>query len=98
MKLLLLLLLAQQQVSIVPVTRGALLLADGGVVDVNGGVWFSDAEVIAMGKDHAGLRKQNEYLQEHAADAPYKWVLISLGAGLVIGSVTGYFAARAVPR
>ncbi len=98
MKLLLLLLLAQQQVSIVPVVRGAVLQPDGGVVEVGAGAWFSESENIAMGKDHAALRTENEELRAHAADAPYQWILISIGAGLVVGTVTGYFMARAVPR
>jgi len=98
MKFLLLFLLAQQQVSVVPAERGALLQADGGVVDVGSGTWFSTEEVIAMGKDHAGLRARSEDLQAHAADVPYKWVVGAVLVGFAVGAAVGFGMARAAPR
>lgn len=98
MKLLLLLLLAQQQVSIIPVTRGAVLQPDGGVTEVGAGTWFSEAEVMDMGRDHRALRAENENLKQHAPDVPYRWLVVVGGSGIVLGLVTGYFVARAVPR
>jgi len=89
---------AQQQADIIPVNRGILTTADGGVVEVNDGVWFSGKEVIAMGQDHADLRKQNEHMKEHAADVPYKWLVIAGGIGLGLGLGLGFFTARAMPR
>jgi len=92
----------QQKLSLVPVKvqvqRGALLQLDGGIVDVKGGTWFSTEEVIAMGKDHADLRKQNETYEAHVNDVPLKWVLGTAGAALVVGIILGAAGARMAPR
>jgi hypothetical protein len=88
----------QQQVNVIPVVRGALLQVDGGIVDVKGGTWFSTGEVIAMGKDHADLRKQNEDYEAHVADVPYKWILGTAGAALALGIILGAAGARMAPR
>jgi len=97
-KLLLLLLLGQQQVNIIPVDLAAIRQPDGGIVQVVGGTWFSEAEVIAMGKDHADLRKQNEHYEAHVADVPYKWILATAGVSITLGIILGATGARALPR
>lgn len=89
MKLLLLLLLSQQQPAltprVVPCVRGALLQADGGVADVGKGTWFCELEVLEMGQDHAYLRKTNEELQK--SSMPY--LAEATGMGVALGVVIG---------
>ncbi len=89
---------AQQVVSVVPVVRGAVLQTDGGVTEIGAGAFFTTEEVLRMGGDHAQLRGENEHLREHAADVPYKWVAGAAAVGVAIGTVLGFFTARAVPR
>lgn len=90
MKLVLLLLLAQQQASVAPVDLAVIRQPDGGVVEVVGGAWFSTAEVIEMGKDHARLRAENETYEKNAL----KWLVIAASSGVVLGATVGFAAGR----
>ncbi len=74
--LLLLSLLSQQ---IVPLHSGHLLTEAGAVVDVDGGAWLPDAELIRLGQEKAAMRARNEFLEAHSADKPWLWI----GAALV---------------
>lgn len=89
---------AQQKLSVVPATRGALLLADGGVVDVGEGTWFSRKEVIEMGKDHADLRSQNEKLIQSAPEVPYRWVFGAAMVGFALGIIAGAVSREMVEQ
>ncbi len=81
-----------------PIERGALLLADGGVVDVRGGTWFSEPLVMAMGKEHAGLVGENAKYEAQVGDVPYKWVAGALVVGIAVGAALGGTTARVLPR
>ncbi len=39
-----------------------------------------------------------EDLKAHAADVPYAWLIGVGSAGVVVGTVIGFIAARVVPR
>lgn len=89
---------AQQAVSVIPIERGVLLQTDGGIVDVSGGAWLSEQELIEQGQDHADLRTQNEELRQHAPDVPYRWVLGATAVGVVVGVIIGVLSANAARK
>lgn len=89
--------MAQAQ-QIVDVQSARLLQADGGTLEVTGGVWLPDEELIRQAREHRDLAARNQYLQEHVTDMPTVWLLGALVLGGAIGAVSGYFVGQAVKR
>ncbi len=67
-------------------------LVDGGTrpgVVVAGGCWLSSEYCVGYARELADKRARVEYLEAHASDAPYAWMLGALSVGIVVGAVGG---------
>lgn len=69
-----------------------LRIADGGVENVDGGVWLDDAQLAAQAKALASLRATNASLEAHAGDMPTRWVIGAFLVGAALGAGVTAFA------
>lgn len=89
---------ADSEVDIVNVKAGSLVAFDGGVTDVQGGVWLSDHLAIERAMDLQRLSDQNKRLlqqQPQPQPAP-PGVAIALVVGLAGGLATGFLLCLAL--
>lgn len=77
---------------VIDVVRARLLQQDGGVVAVTDGAWASTDKLQLWGAEHRELVKRNAYLEDHAGDLPYRWIVGGCLLGIALGA-----AAAAVP-
>lgn len=74
---------------VLDVQRAQVLTAAGLTLDVEGGVWLSDAQLERTSRELVRLRAENEALRE-APPMPPLWTLgvavaVGLAAGLAVG-------------
>lgn len=82
----------------VDLTAARLQISDGGVENVDGGVWLDDAQLAAQAKALASLRATNASLEAHAGDMPTRWVVGAFVAGVVLGGVAAGLAVTLTRR
>ncbi len=76
----------------IDVERARLLQQDGGVVAVTDGAWMSTDELVRQARAKRDLRAQNDYLEAHAVDVPFRMI----AAGVLFGVVAGATAVVGV--
>lgn len=76
----------------VDLAAARLQISDGGVENVDGGVWLDDAQLAAQAKALASLRATNASLEAHAGDLPTRWVVGAFLVGAALGAGVTAFA------
>ena len=90
----LLLVCSVQAQQIVPLHSGHLLTEGGAVVDVDGGAWLPDSELIRLAKEKADQKARNDFLEAHSSDKSLGWIVAALAVGIVAGGVSGFVLAK----
>lgn len=85
-------------VELVDVERALLLTPAGDELGVDRGAWLSDESLLQAAREHAELAERNRYLEAHAGDVPYRWLLGTAVVCVVLGAAAGFVVARQLPR
>lgn len=76
------------------VSHGLLVLDDGRLLTVDGGVWLSEALARQTLEHRARLEAENRALRDAPAGPPPWWFVLSVVLAAGAGVATGYFLPR----
>lgn len=83
---------------IVDVERATVTTRTGAHLELDGGAWLSDAQLLDLARDRVRLREENAALKASAGQVDARYIVAAAVIGLAVGSLVGAGVARATQR